>query len=187
MSDGVTDPGTDNEVMVSPSFMVASQLGGDLLSHAGECGEPLQGVCGGVPRPRNERGRPSGRLASSHQGGDRGHHRVPVPTECGDGRGARRPGVLERERHRRESEGHSGGFCGNPLHPGCLRRREMNCERQLKSRDMTRRIRYAALLGALFLAAACQREEWPADGGMSASDGYVTLRAGVEIPPCPRW
>ena len=27
MSDGVTDPGTDNEVMVSPSFMVASQLG----------------------------------------------------------------------------------------------------------------------------------------------------------------
>ena len=61
----------------------------------------------------------------------------------------------------------------------------MNCERQLKSRDMTRRIRYAALLGALFLAAACQREEWPADGGMSASDGYVTLRAGVEIPSMP--
>ena len=50
---------------------------------------------------------------------------------------------------------------------------------------MTRRIRYAALLGALFLAAACQREEWPADGGMSASDGYVTLRAGVEIPSMP--
>ena len=74
------------------------------------------------------------------------------------------PEYWERERHRRESRSHSGGFCGNPLHPGCLRRREMNCERQLKSRDMTRRIRYAALLGALFLAAACQREEWPADG-----------------------
>ncbi len=51
---------------------------------------------------------------------------------------------------------------------------------------MIRKILYAAaLFGTMAVSAACQREERPLAEETQASEGYVVVRAGVEIPAMP--